>query len=839
MSNVALSESPILQFLNNAGQLNAGGSLLTQVGNVNYSTYQDPAGLTPLPNPIPLNSRGEVSNSSGVSCQLYLVDGVTYTFTLFDASGNQLWTANDVLAITPVAVGNMTDEGPFAAGPLFTGAIAGTTLTVSAFASGAPLTIGQTLFGAGITAGTTITALGTGTGGTGTYTVSTSQTVGSESMGAAAANQFAPGLSTTLQLSQNYGSAPNLWIAFDASWQGSSTFSLGGTGNETLTFNAPIPVGTNTVFIKGGSELTIGTPGSGTVTDASVAANAGINSGKLSFLLNAPNAVSRTGYSKFADFVSVKDFGAKGDGVTDDTTSIALAIAYAVKYADENFTTLLFPPGEYAVQTVNFAYGPTYNVIFDGAQLLGIATSPTDSILTLAMEGSTFYSIDVNMNFNTNYTCGIRWYNATASSQYNSIFGFKIKYGVRGMIYGVNSGSSDTGFAQSENSIYGWRTRGVQNPLLMNHSEGFLNMVAPQLICGNEEWASHPSVTFNWTVGRAFECVNGWLYVEGGEVEKAGSSLGFAADCSNLQMVNTNIETACPMQLVGPPSGAASPSSGVNLSNCRHLMTTSGQSQWAATSTLQPNATLTLADCQFVRPTGTGAFDRTSMIDVSTAATNPPSVSLDDASVQEWAFVTAGGNCPLIKGASSYIYRNVRLQQTTTDANIYRVDNTTNNLLENRTLDILCYTQTGWFNNTDSGSTSVSVNAVGPTGYNPSSLGISATGVARIISANEPGGTTTLKATAFIVRPGELYSIEGQLNWLSGVDFGSLARFYTSAGGLLSEVVVSDQAALNGTSFTKVMGLLAVPATAYYMSVGVKANVANGQFTDLRLRRAS
>lgn len=65
----------------------------------------------------------------------------------------------------------------------FTGSIAGTTLTVSAVASGT-LAVGQTLYGwaHAVLVGTTITALGTGSGGTGTYTVSRSQTVASGSM---------------------------------------------------------------------------------------------------------------------------------------------------------------------------------------------------------------------------------------------------------------------------------------------------------------------------------------------------------------------------------------------------------------------------------------------------------------------------------------------------------------------------------------------------------------------------------------------------------------------------------------------------------------------------------
>jgi hypothetical protein len=62
-----------------------------------------------------------------------------------------------------------------------TGAISGTTLTVSAVASGA-LGVGQVITGTGVTAGTKITALGTGTGGAGTYTVSPSQTVASTTL---------------------------------------------------------------------------------------------------------------------------------------------------------------------------------------------------------------------------------------------------------------------------------------------------------------------------------------------------------------------------------------------------------------------------------------------------------------------------------------------------------------------------------------------------------------------------------------------------------------------------------------------------------------------------------
>jgi len=71
------------------------------------------------------------------------------------------------------------------AGATFTGSISGTTLTVTAITGGA-VNVGQVISGTGITGGTSITALGTGAGGLGTYTVSVSQTVASTTITAVA-----------------------------------------------------------------------------------------------------------------------------------------------------------------------------------------------------------------------------------------------------------------------------------------------------------------------------------------------------------------------------------------------------------------------------------------------------------------------------------------------------------------------------------------------------------------------------------------------------------------------------------------------------------------------------
>ena len=59
MTTVFRAPPTVLQFFSNSGIPLIGGTLLTQVGGVNATTYQDAAGITPLPNPIPRTLEGK------------------------------------------------------------------------------------------------------------------------------------------------------------------------------------------------------------------------------------------------------------------------------------------------------------------------------------------------------------------------------------------------------------------------------------------------------------------------------------------------------------------------------------------------------------------------------------------------------------------------------------------------------------------------------------------------------------------------------------------------------------------------------------------------------------
>jgi len=107
---------------------------------------------------------------------------------------------------------------------VYTGSIAGTVLTVTSVNSGI-VCIGQTISGTNVTAGTKITAYGTGTGATGTYTVSISKTVASTTFTATTSHDSNNIVLPNLKSRFLYGSA--------STTSGIGTF--GGSATQTLT----------------------------------------------------------------------------------------------------------------------------------------------------------------------------------------------------------------------------------------------------------------------------------------------------------------------------------------------------------------------------------------------------------------------------------------------------------------------------------------------------------------------------------------------------------------------------------------------------------------------------
>jgi hypothetical protein len=133
---------------------------------------------------------------------------------------------------------------------VFTGSTSGTTLTVSSVSSGT-LAVGQSLYGVNVLAETVITALGTGTGGTGTYTINRSQTVSAETMNSATVGAVFTATIATNVLTVSGVTSGTLYVGQTIQGAGIALGTIitalgtgtGGTGTYTLSSNNTVAVG--------------------------------------------------------------------------------------------------------------------------------------------------------------------------------------------------------------------------------------------------------------------------------------------------------------------------------------------------------------------------------------------------------------------------------------------------------------------------------------------------------------------------------------------------------------------------------------------------------------------
>jgi hypothetical protein len=112
---------------------------------------------------------------------------------------------------------------------------------------------------------------------------------------------------------------------------------------------------------------------------------------------NLANAVGRTVHQKFQEMISVKDFGATGDGSTDDTTAIRNAVAVC------SGKKLYFPSGTYLVSGI-IDLVSNMSIVGDVKQSIlkiksGTYSSANASIFRAANVGNIYiYGIDFNGN---------------------------------------------------------------------------------------------------------------------------------------------------------------------------------------------------------------------------------------------------------------------------------------------------------------------------------------------------------------------------------------------------------------------------------------------------------
>lgn len=186
------------------------GNVLT-VSNVTQGAIAVGQVLADTTNMLALNTQvtGFLSGAGGVGTYSVSLSQTVPSETMSALAGNSqvqtnlrariaqtLYATNYVQAVSALGpwaqVASINIGSPNVTDAVFTGSISGSTLTVTAIISGS-IAVGQTLFGSAlgtnVILGTQIAAFSSGAGGTGTYLLSTPQTLGSTTLVTASADQ--------------------------------------------------------------------------------------------------------------------------------------------------------------------------------------------------------------------------------------------------------------------------------------------------------------------------------------------------------------------------------------------------------------------------------------------------------------------------------------------------------------------------------------------------------------------------------------------------------------------------------------------------------------------------
>lgn len=309
----------------------------------------------------------------------------------------------------------------------------------------------------------------------------------------------------------------------------------------------------------------------------------------MGYQQGGPGSVKRSVQERLRDVVNVKDFGAKGDGVTDDTA----AITAAYNYFTTNFFAgaLFFPKGNYIVTQLVWQDLYFKTICFEGATLCGVSKGATyDSVLkiinaeNLTLVGSWTICAESNAfgaNSDVNkYTCGLSLQAAPGGQieptkgilTFVDIYGLSVSKVRTGVV--VNSFDSDAQVA--EITFHGLKTPFCPNPVRIGGSQTVVNFVGGTI--ASTVW---PTITNPEYI--TFLIEGGAVSMAGGEITNHGDAAGRVIDMrpasssiyrnpyGAFTAVGTLVETRWPMLRVNNPRALISPLSTIShttLSGC-------------------------------------------------------------------------------------------------------------------------------------------------------------------------------------------------------------------------------------------------------------------------------
>ena len=521
---------------------------------------------------------------------------------------------------------------------------------------------------------------------------------------------------------------------------------------------------------------------------------------------------------------------AQKNNVSARLATIDVTAAIQTALDDPDTFGVFFPTGRYGVTSITI---PNAKFIwFDGATIVGLGVSPEDAVVKLEGGSCQIYNMAINPNFSDNYTCALWWNNDTQGSQYNTIFGLTINNARRGIVYGALPGDPATVPPMSENNLIGYYCYGVQNPWYGNAANGIMFIDGAQFVTLPSGWPVSPA--YNATNARAIENEIGLLFVNNSTIFKAASSLGFAADISNVKFTNCYFEFAPSIKIIGNNN---------KFVNCSFNQLIANQSLFTYPSNVGNSETY-FTNCNFTRPSGSGLTSVTPFIDMSAitptnAATND--ITFDICSLLDFNWQTALGYVPFVNNVANLKFHNTRYRRSDSVTTKFLLNNRSSNMLVEAGKDYLGYDAATWYPENGSGTAAITIAADAPTGFNASSVQLVATGGTARAMTIDPTSASTIKATGFQVKPGDLFSLSIWAKMPTGAAIGGGIRavFYDTSGAFLSNLEIIDYLAFTGSDWSLVYARITAPENAAFMGIAGQASSDTIRFTQVQLFRAN